>query len=184
MKNTTHYLFLATAWLALAACHREDPLPEATQGGKQTFGCRVNGKPFVPDGGTGWNATKAIVLTYSSRRDEEGKIIEFIDIQVTARDGQSFFIILRDPVRPGIHYFNKEYTPLSWSPIPNDAAVYQRPGANFFTGPKYKGKLVLTRSDRETGWLILSGTFEFEAQDPKTGEVVQVTDGRFDTIMR
>ncbi|MCU0451431.1 MAG: hypothetical protein MUC97_16575 [Bernardetiaceae bacterium] len=45
------------------------------------------------------------------------------------------------------------------------------------------GKLVLTRADWNTGRLILSGTLEFEAQDPKTGEVVEVTDGRFDVRM-
>jgi hypothetical protein len=128
-------------------------------------------------------ADASITLTPFSRWGDDGKIVELIDMQVTAIGGQNFFVILRDPMQLGIHYFNKEFTPSSWAPVPNEVAIYQRPGATYFTGPKHMGKLVLTRADWNTGRLILSGTLEFEAQDPKTGEVVEVTDGRFDVRM-
>jgi hypothetical protein len=178
MKNTTHYLLLATAWLALAACQREDPLPEATQGGKQTFGCRVNGKPFVPDGGTGWNATKPIVVYNDSRKGPNGEALLFYGIEVTSRDGQGMYIIVSEPTRAGIRLLNKEFIPLSWGIPLHDAAIYSSTSGSFITGPTHSGTVVLTRAD--TTARILSGTFEFRAVNPRTGEVVEVTDGRFD----
>lgn len=44
----------------LLACDRKDPLPKPTQEGKNTFGCKIDGKPWVPDGGTGFQATKPL----------------------------------------------------------------------------------------------------------------------------
>jgi hypothetical protein len=166
------------ALLLLAACTQPDPLPEATQGGKQTFGCRVNGKPFVPDGGTGWNATKPIVVYYTGRRGVNGAVHEYYYIDAVAKDGQSMLIIVSDPLRTGPRILDKEYIPTTWPNVLNDAAAYQGLGGTFFTGPPHTGRLVLTRSDSAAR--IMSGTFEFRAVNPKTGEVVEVTDGRFD----
>jgi hypothetical protein len=181
MKNTTHYLLLSTAWLAMAACTQPDPLPEATQGGKQTFGCRVNGKAFVPDGGTGWNATKPIVLYNSDRRADDGSIVRILYIEATSRTGESIVVVITEPYETGIRLINKTFTPLSWSPIPGNQALYSGAGGSFVTGPNHPGLITLTRAD--TVARILSGTFEFKAMNPKTGEVVEVTDGRFDVRM-
>jgi hypothetical protein len=178
MKNL---LFGLAALLLLATCTQPDPLPEPTQGGKQTFGCYVNGKPFVPDGGTGWNATKPIVVYYTGRRGENGAVHEYYYIDAVSRDGQRMFIIVSDPFRPGPRILDKEFIPITWPNVLNDAAAYQGPGGTFFTGPPHTGRLVLTRADTTAG--ILSGTFEFRAVDRKTGEVVEVTDGRFDVRM-
>jgi hypothetical protein len=178
MKRVTTYLLLATALLALATCTQPDPLPEATQGGKQTFGCRLNGKPFVPDGGTGWNATKPIVVYKLSRKGPNGKALLFYGIEATSRDGQGMYIIISEPTSPGIRLLNKEFIPLSWGVPLHDAAVYFSSSGSFMTGPPHTGTVKLTRAD--TTAHILSGIFEFKAQNPKTGEVVEVTDGRFD----
>jgi hypothetical protein len=178
MKKTATYLLLATAWLAMAACTQPDPLPEATQGGKQTFGCRVNGKAFVPDGGTGWNATKPIVVYNDSRKGPNGEALLFYGIEATSRDGQGMYIIVSEPTRPGPRFLDKEFIPLSWGIPLHNAAVYSSASGSFITGPPHTGMVVLTRAD--TTARILSGTFEFKARNPRTGEVVEVTDGRFD----
>jgi hypothetical protein len=179
MKNL---LLSLAALLLLAACTQPDPLPEATQGGKQTFGCRVNGKPFIPDGGTGWNATKPIVVYYTGRRGENGTVHEYYCIDATARDGQGIFIIISDPFKIGPRTMNKEFIPITWPNRLNDAALYSSASGTFFTDPRYTGTVVLTRAD--TVRKIISGTFEFSAINPKTNEVVEVTDGRFDVRMQ
>jgi hypothetical protein len=164
--------------LLLTTCTQPDPLPEATQGGKQTFGCRVNGKPFVPDGGTGWNAAKPIVVYNDSRKGPNGEALLFYGIDAVSRDGQRMYIVVSDPFRPGPRILDKEYIPTTWPNVLNDAAAYQGPAGAFFTGPPHIGTLVLTRAD--TAAQIMSGTFAFKAKNPKTGEVVEITDGRFD----
>jgi hypothetical protein len=178
MKRVTTYLLLATALLALATCTQPDPLPEATQGGKQTFGCRVNGKPFVPDGGTGWNATKPIVLYSSWRKGEDGSVYKYYIIHAISRDGRGMFIIISDAYKTGHRSLDKEYIPITWSDLPNDAAVYSEGKDHFFTSPRHTGSVFISKTDSIRG--IISGTFTFIAANPATGEVVEVTDGRFD----
>lgn len=53
-----HFL-LITALILLSSCHKDDDpiapidqLPPATQTGAGTFGCLVNGKPFIDDSGS------------------------------------------------------------------------------------------------------------------------------------
>ncbi len=45
---------------------------------------------------------------------------------------------------------------------------------------KYKGEFTITKLDLEKQ--IISGTFWFDVQDPKTGETRQVREGRFDVV--
>ena len=47
-------------------------------------------------------------------------------------------------------------------------------------GLTYKGEMTITKLDMEIQ--IISGTFWFDVQDPKTGETREVRDGRFDVI--
>jgi hypothetical protein len=138
----------------------------------------VNGKPFVPDGGTGWNAAKPIVVYDLSRNGPNGEALIFSGIEATARDGRGIYLIVKEPYTLGIRLLNQEFIPDSWG-VPNNSGIYLSPQGSFVTGPPHTGVLTITRADKEAR--ILSGTFEFKAQNPKTGEVVEVTDGRFDT---
>ncbi len=54
------WLFLLSVCLLLMTCKKEGPLPYATQSGQNTFGCMINGKPYVPDGGRGFMAAKPV----------------------------------------------------------------------------------------------------------------------------
>lgn len=51
---------LVSVSLLLLTCKKEGPLPYATQSGQNTFGCMINGKPYVPDGGGGWSGIKPL----------------------------------------------------------------------------------------------------------------------------
>ncbi|WP_397337511.1 DUF6252 family protein [Paenimyroides tangerinum] len=43
----------------------------------------------------------------------------------------------------------------------------------------YKGEFTITKLDLQKQ--IISGTFWFDVKDPKTGEKIEVREGRFDT---
>ena len=51
---------------------------------------------------------------------------------------------------------------------------------NTTNGTTYKGEFTITKLDVEKQ--IISGTFWFDVQDPKTGETRKVRDGRFDVV--
>ena len=48
----------------------------------------------------------------------------------------------------------------------------------FYTNSNYYGVVTFTKFDTENG--IMSGTFEFQAQELNSEEIVNVTEGRFD----
>ncbi len=46
--------------IVLFSCKKDDLLPAATQNGANTFGCKVNGKTWIPDGGGGFSGIKPV----------------------------------------------------------------------------------------------------------------------------
>jgi hypothetical protein len=60
MKKSIPFLFASILFFA-ASCKKDDPLntdklPPATTSGKNTFGCKINGKVWLPAGGTLWDS--------------------------------------------------------------------------------------------------------------------------------
>jgi hypothetical protein len=56
-----------------AACTSTDPepsLPPITQEGKNTFGCKINGKNWVPGGDLGWGGQGPLFAEYSTRYED------------------------------------------------------------------------------------------------------------------
>ena len=57
MRNTIIFLVIATLATSYRSCKKssttEDQLPPETTTGAMTFGCKVNGKVFVPKDGNG-----------------------------------------------------------------------------------------------------------------------------------
>jgi hypothetical protein len=48
----------------------------------------------------------------------------------------------------------------------------------FHTNPNHSGIITFTRFDTQSG--IMSGTFEYQAQELVTEEIINITEGRFD----
>jgi len=140
-------------------------LPAATQEGKNTFGCLVNGKVFVPKKNAG---STAIPLEFNAGTTFQIRATDFVSNQDEVRIVVKNMIIkvgseyiLNDPINAfGVYEIFKNSSPASYK-----------------TSSSNTGMLKITRYDSAN--LIISGTFSFDAINT-AGEKVEVRDGRFD----
>ncbi len=172
MKTLTPFLL---ALFLLTACSSDDNddcqgvdcLPEATQTGAGTFGCLVNGEPFVDNSGN-FNCFYQLV------------------------DGEYFFGITgeinrNDYVQIDIGSINSEIQ------LDEEVELKEREDGNFYawlsfdcicpqgkTTTSQPGRLTITKFD--TSESIVSGKFEFTVTDPTTGQIYEITEGRFDSF--
>ena len=164
MKNVP--LCLLVLLVLLAGCKKEeiDALPKATQQGKHTFGCLLDGQAFLPTSSYSIFQPTTPLQGYFYRRE--------IGIKAYGEQGQ-MYLALRDAFRPGTY-------PLGETSTGNYASLNRSMGM-FYTSSTRGGSVTLTRID--TVARILAGTFEFSALDyyrGGTGSTITVTSGRFD----
>ena len=172
-------LVLLTVALTLSCCNKdEDPtkkpidlLPPATQTGEQTFGCLINGEAFVPPT-FGNNAPSAFYqfvdgnyflgisasinsspLKSIGVSSDAISIQEDMSYQFTNENGDNAAFFARYLLGGGIY---AEYT----------------------TNTIYNGSITITKFD--VNKFIISGIFNFKAEEINNGETVQITEGRFD----
>jgi hypothetical protein len=146
---------------------KNEELPPATQEGKNTFGCYVNGKLWLPKGSNGTsNLDASYDPTFENGAFELNayRIRDDVD-QFIALGGKNVnkvgsYIFSQDLDSPGA-LLNDKKTKCSYSEQPN--VIF----GNF------------TVSKLDIANQIISGTFEFTLA--KTGcDTIKVTDGRFD----
>lgn len=169
MKNL-RLLLLFTAF-ALSSCNNDDDncqgidcLPPATQTGAGTFGCLVNGEPFVDNSGF-FNCFYQFVdgeyyfgITASINRNDYVQI-DIGSLKAELIEGEILLLERED---------NKFYGILSFNCIcPQGKTSTSQPGL-----------LQVTNFDLQNN--IISATFEFTVTDPSTGIVYEITQGRFD----
>jgi hypothetical protein len=155
---------------------KELELPPATTSGNNTFGCKINGKVFVPNGNFYYRAI-----------NRPAYFIEDGILGITVRNIYDF------ENRIVIHLFFKEAI---FEPIIIENFTFlegqgvQEYGDTIIDGVEtsfsrwyntdttmYR-KIEITRLDVSTG--IVSGLFEFNVLDPKTEKRISITEGRFD----
>lgn len=147
-------------------CQGIDCLPEATQTGEGTFGCLVNGEPFVDNSGS-FNCFYQFVdgeyFFNISPNFESKKLVE-LDL---GSNNVNFSNILS---------FN-----LSDYSNGNGGAAFfiSGEGRNISTNLVYNGVCNITNFDLQDN--IISGIFEFEVFDEVTQTLYIITDGRFDS---
>ena len=161
MKNV-----LLVLLVLLASCKKEeiDALPKATQQGKHTFGCLLDGQAFLPTSSHNIFQPTTPLQGYFYRRE--------IGIKAYGEQGQ-MYLALRDAFRPGTYSLGETSTG-------NYASLNQSMGL-FYTSSTRGGSVTLTRID--TVARIVAGTFEFSALNyyrGGTGGTIAVTSGRFD----
>ncbi|MDQ2770012.1 MAG: DUF6252 family protein [Bacteroidota bacterium] len=169
MKTYLH-LALAAVVLALSAssCKKDGPeagLPAATQEGKNTFGCLVDGQLFVPLPPAGINSSRRDPLEASKYRT---------DILVSGRGNGYVDFALRNAFQPGTYSLGETRSA--------KYGRYQFGSIDYYTDAAHPGTVTLTRID--TVARIASGTFQFTALDYQSGKTVTVTDGRFDVHLK
>lgn len=161
--------------ILLAGCEscEDDPqptelekLPPATQEGKNTFGCLVNGKAWITRTSTDATAFyQEGVFAIGATNDKNTENI--------------FISIYDENLSEGEYHLpndNGENT------IQDVAGLNQSKTTKcrFETMSDYTGTVQITHLDQSQGSWIVSGTFEFEAYSPECDTIIKVTDGRFD----
>ena len=178
MKKT---LILLTA-LTVLSCKNDDtapdpgnyqtPLPEATQTGKGTFACYVDGMAYI--------AEKHQITAYYQYTQGHYAF----SVSGAKEENPLFSIVVglsSDGLVVGTTYDLKDRK--LGNPWGGIGFVYEPEipyQTNYTNGSTYKGEFTITKLDLQNQ--IISGTFWFDVKDPKTGETRKVRDGRFDVV--
>jgi len=164
MSHIKLLLLLASLSCLSLHCKKEEKdyfsiLPPATQSGKETAGCLVNGQVWV--GSMNW-------LDWLPN----GRFLLQLEKKVSFTPISDIGISLYDTVKaPGVYEIsdNTKYSSIG---------SFWWDNFGYRTDKTHKGHLIITRLD--TQQRIISGLFYFDAIETTTGDVVHVTDGRFD----
>jgi len=165
---------LLAALLGLSQCKKTTPapvdqLPPATQTGANTFGCLVNGQPWIPQG---YDGTSNYSIYYDSGY-RNGTLNIGVYKYVSGSSSRNSIIIFSDSLKKVGSY------PLT-IPDHQEALFYGSKGqCEFRSSDKYyrRGTLTITRLDLQVG--VISGTFDFTLYKPGC-DTIKVTQGRFD----
>ncbi|WP_435138435.1 DUF6252 family protein [Formosa sp. A9] len=172
-------LLILTVLTTLYSCSEDDDqptnpidqLPPVTQTGEQTFGCLINGEPFVPPV-FGRNAPKAFYQLVdgayflgisASINSSPLKSLGIGADAISIKENMSYTFTQEDKDNPAFY------------------ARYLLGGginAEYTTTIVHSGIINISKFDEDN--FIISGTFEFEAEEINTGEIIQVSEGRFD----
>ena len=175
--STARWSVLFSISLLLMTC--SDSLPQPTRTGNYTFGCKINGKKWIPDGGTGFTPAKPIsggFFLVPSRGYET-----VINIYAVSKDGQRLGLYI-DESKIGSFDLNFNTQPSPASLSPKSYGLYRATDGNeYITSSRNTGKIVITRADTLSG--IISGTFFFTAGN-NSGDKISTTEGRFDYVRK
>lgn len=170
MKN----IFLTLILLAtLSCCNNDDDntetLPPATQTGAGTFACYVNGTSYIDTSGGYFNCFYQFIdgeyFFGIGGEDENHSIFRQVILSSNASKIEENAQYTLNCNEPGNHYGEVAFTGQLL-----DATTCN---TNF-------GTMTITKLDFTNN--IVSGTFEFDIIHPDTGEIIQIRDGRFDTL--
>ena len=168
-------LFFLISLAVLTTCDecKDDPkpltelekLPPATQVGKNTFGCLVDGKAWVIGSSIDVAAFyQEGVLSIAAVNSENTEII-FINMYELNLSVQSYTLPKENP---------GHFTSLA------GLDEYKTTRCRFETTAGYTGNVVITHLDQTFGKWIISGTFEFVGYSIDCQTTRSVTEGRFD----
>ena len=181
MKQSS--LFILILALAASACKKNDPeagLPPATQEGRNTAGCLVNGERFVAAESGGSLLSNPIPALAGGFYEDS---LYYLTLAGKTNRGITRIHMFFRSQSPGTYFFNQTTPSLDRAGLRYTlryAACYFLETKEFYiTDAQHTGQVVLTRADLRSG--ISAGTFEFTAAstfDPR--KTVTVTKGRFD----
>lgn len=157
--------------------HKEDVLPPITQDGKNTFGCKINGKVWVPYYPCFKLPAGATALAYEIRPFYDTAVLPiFFSLRAgnNANGGSGFFIGQNSTISDRIFRVGNVMDSLLISFTTGTGYSYY----NFDTLPGSLPKeFLITKLDTVKG--IVSGTFAFTLYSGP-GDSIVFSDGRFD----
>jgi hypothetical protein len=161
--------------LCLSSCKKDEvcdhpSLPCQTHEGKNTFGCLIDGVPFVAK--TSFSIGGAVAV--SGEFDESSN---FLHVNGSREDSQGNLEDLRFKcyVTDGISEYTMDVNTENYMGYLN----FSGSKCNYFHDPQDKGKVSITYHDSEKN--IISGTFFMSLVNPDCNPtVMNITNGRFD----
>lgn len=161
-------LLLLLTTFSLSCCNNDndkpqnpvDQLPPATQTGANTFGCLINGEPFV------------VSNTSNQSAIYQGNLLQISATFENSNSDQSIAFNLLNPLNINETYtFNNNAYKAGYSYISNNiTCIYD-------FDKTYQGVINFTKID--TINFIVSGTFEFSTITENCQDI-KITNGRFD----
>jgi hypothetical protein len=173
-----HLLILLISFTALVSCSKKvSELPDSSATGSNTFGAKVDGKMWAPQGFGIMPTASTLEVNY---RGGDSYRINARNFGSSPTETE-FEFILNGVTAPGTYLLNQET-----NTYPNESASYASYTLRKFnlislwkTSPVTAGKVVITKIDLANK--IIAGSFEFSATDTYGGAApITVTDGRFD----
>lgn len=167
---------------AIFACKKQMPndppeeqnvsLPELTHEGKNTFGCLLNGEPFVASVDYAFGGPTAVwaefvedqrYFSIQGTREFENDDLDNVSLKAFITDGEGSYEIF---------FTTDEYKGYT--------GVGGSIGCSYYHDLDNKGTVEITYLNMETN--IVSGRFEMDLINPDcpSGTVLEVTEGRFD----
>ena len=177
MKNI---LTAALGLFLFAACNKDvEELPPATQTGAHTFGAKIGGELWIPQGFGPFPANDILEARFTS---PTSIIINARNFSKSPRESE-FEIFLINVTGPGTYTMNTDVT------LPTVGASYAyyverelTPTNEWQTSASYTGTVTITKLDAVND--IISGTFQFNAINLYNNPApISVTEGRFDIKM-
>ncbi|MDD2984991.1 DUF6252 family protein [Flavobacterium sp.] len=160
-------LLLLLTTFTLSCCNNEDDkpqnpidqLPPATQTGANTFGCLINGEPFVVSNTSNQTAIYQGGVLQIGGGIDNSIMDKRISINISA------------PINLN--------TPYDLTLFPNNLAIFVNNGEGCYYDYDHttSGTLTITKFDQTN--FIISGTFNFSTQTNEC-ENINITNGRFD----
>jgi hypothetical protein len=170
-KHFIRAIALLIITTALAGCKGE--LPKATQQGKNTFACKINGKAFVAESSKGLFGITPVFASYNRQGNQL-----YVRGSRLGTDKHENILFQIEEVK-GVGVYALDYQP-SYGQYED---TFLSPGKYYQTVRQYTGRLHLTKLDLKAG--IIAGTFEFRAVNAiDSTDVVSLTHGRFDISTR
>ena len=172
-KNYIIWLRLLAINCFFASCkkEKEDTLPPATQIGAGTFGCKINGRVYIPKGSSSTGAPNPKVQYDVDLNGNPYLSIETFQNPTDVNSGLiiSFGYLVNTGLYSGKDSFRFAYG----SPVTNNNCGI----STLDTTITVKGGGEITKLDISNR--VISGTFDFKSLKPGC-DTVRITNGRFD----
>jgi hypothetical protein len=161
LKYLSFYLLFSLCF----SCKDEDDLdlPPLTTEGKMTFGCKIDGKKFLPGGIGGAVISETDGRGWGHISGSNSKTLNYVDI-IFNRPGF--------PLKENIRYECDQ------EKIHCACVSYDENNECDYRGLPVSGGVVFTKID--SAMRIASGTFEFTVYSSSCDRTAKVTEGRFD----
>lgn len=178
----TQYLICSLFLLLISSCKKEkgEQLPPITQEGRNTLGCLVDGKPFVPGETLFGNINPLSCYYYSSTTNYKAGSLFIQGIAVNKEVSGNIFIQRANIFSIGKYSLKSDscssnnQCDVAGYYKKNEGTDYVGQGVTYFST---MGELVISKLD--TLNKIVAGTFYFSAKSPN-GKIREITSGRFD----